>query len=90
MPAILAMHRVRWWVPAAGQKIFLDHGLRHSRVNAGTAQVQELFGLEDVGGMNHGGMDHHVVVDEFSGAGGVSPIPPTVPATRKTYSGRLP
>ena len=58
----------------AAEQVFLPHGLgAFPGVDAGTAQVEELFDVVEIGGVDHGGVDHHVVVDEFSRPGGVGP-----------------
>ena len=60
----------------AAEQVFLPHGLgAFPGVDAGGPQVEELFNVIKVGGVDHGGMNHHVVVDELGRPGGVGPDP---------------
>jgi hypothetical protein len=55
-----------------GQEVFLLHRLRAlAGVDAGAAEVQELRDPLAVRRVHHGRVDHHVVVDELGGPGGV-------------------
>ena len=56
------------------EEIFFPHWLRAlPGIKAGGAQIKKLFDVIEMGGMDHGGVDHHVVVDEFRRPGGVGP-----------------
>jgi len=58
----------------AAEQVFLPHGLgAFPGVDAGGPQVEELFNVIKVGGVDHGGVDHHIVVDELRRSGGVGP-----------------
>jgi len=55
-----------------GQQRLFGHGLGClAGVDAGGTQVEQLFSAEEVGGVDHGGVDHHVVVDELGRPSGV-------------------
>ena len=56
----------------AGEEVLLLHRLRAlARVDAGAAEVEQPLHREEVGGVHHRGVDHHVVVDELGRPGGV-------------------
>ena len=64
----------------AGEEVLLLHRLRAvAGVDAGAAEVEQPLHREEVGGVHHGGVDHHVVVDELGGPRGVGEDAPHRP-----------